>query len=193
MRRLSSPESCCISAQHDKVLFLQCPVRAHILSSDLDATSSVTKEDDKKYKLRRRRHFRIVPHDKPRISIRRKAIGVNPLYRPRLMNPPVQHQILCQHTFVEIFKACLQVCTGTRPVHRDRINVEAAKFVCWGSLMVLHEVKRGEFVLLGKFLLIAQFTSYDIQTQCSILIVSLVDYVVEAIDVLALVEEILVS
>lgn len=59
--------------------------------------------------------------------------------------------------------------------------------------MVLHEVKRGEFVLLGKFLLIAQFTSYDIQTQCSILIVSLVDYVVEAIDVLALVEEILVS
>ena len=59
--------------------------------------------------------------------------------------------------------------------------------------MVLHEVKRGEFVLLGKFLLIAQFTSYDMQTQCSILIVSLVDYVVEAIDVLALVEEILVS
>ena len=59
--------------------------------------------------------------------------------------------------------------------------------------MVLHEVKRGEFVLLGKFLLIAQFTSYDIQTQCSILIVSLVDYVVEAIDVLALVEEILVT
>ena len=59
--------------------------------------------------------------------------------------------------------------------------------------MVLHEVKRGEFVLLGKFLLIAQFTSYDIQTQCSILIVSLVDYIVEAIDVLALVEEILVT
>ena len=130
MRKSSSPEGCRISAQHDKILFLQCPVKTHILSADLDATSSLTKEDDERYKLRRRRHFRIVPHDKPRISIRRKDICVNPLYRRRLVNPPVQHRILCQHTFVEIFKACLQVCTGTRPVHRDRINVEAARFVC---------------------------------------------------------------
>jgi hypothetical protein len=41
MRRLSSPEDCCISA-HDKV---QCSVLTDILSADLDATSSLTKEE----------------------------------------------------------------------------------------------------------------------------------------------------
>ena len=86
-----------------------------------------------------------------------------------------------------MFIAILSLPSAIRPVHRNRVSVEAARFVCCGSIMVLQKPLSVEVVFLGKFLLIAQLPFYGIRTQCPIVIVSLIGYFIEVPNLLALV------